>query len=312
MSAPPGGKGKKHLEEEHENHERWLVSYADMMTLLMALFIVMFAISQVDQKKFAELSGGLAAGFGAPVSVLPSATGVLDESGILPVALDLKPTSLPPATATRPAEDEPSTDVEPAPNPGPPVDVPTEAEIRAEAALEADALRALKERIRAALAAKGLENSVRFRLDDRGLVISIVTDEVLFPSDRAELQPQGQAVLDALSPVMHALPNLLAVEGHTNQAPVQPKFYASDWDLSAARATSVVRYLNEQDGIPTNRLYAAGYGNTRPLWPIDDATGRAINKRVEIVVVSNASALARGLLPSIAPDLVDQIVPTPG
>lgn len=308
MSTHRGRKKAVH-EEEHENHERWLVSYADMMTLLMALFIVMFAISQVDQKKFAELSGGLAAGFGAPLSVLPASSGVLDESGVLPVAVDLAPTSLPPPEAPAPTAAASTGETTPTQPAGPAVDVQTEAEVRAEAAAEAADLRALKEQILQALAAKGLEGAVRFRIDERGLVISIVTDEVLFPSDRAELQPQGQAVLDALSPVMNALSNVLAVEGHTNQAPVKPKYYASDWDLSAARATSVVRYLNEVDGIPTTRLYAAGYGNTRPLWPIDDATGRAVNKRVEIVVVSDASALARGLVPLIAPDLTDAVGP---
>ena len=111
MSAHKG-RSKPHIEEEHENHERWLVSYADMVTLLFCLFVVMFAIGAVDQEKFEEFSNGLTAGFGAPLSVVSSADGILDQSGVMPVPVDLKPVLDPRSPASPEA---PKREAEPQP-----------------------------------------------------------------------------------------------------------------------------------------------------------------------------------------------------
>ena len=293
MSAHKG-RSKPHIEEEHENHERWLVSYADMVTLLFCLFVVMFAIGAIDDEKFKEFSNGLTAGFGAPLSVVSSADGVLDESGVMPVTVDLKPVVDPrsPASPQAPVKE---TD----PQPG----------VRAEAEDEAENLRALKEALDAALAAAGLQDSVRYRLNERGLIVSIITDKVLFPADRADLSERGRQVLDTMAPVLAAIPNHLAIEGHTNQAPSRPKFYASEWELSSARAVTVLRRLSDANGLAPGRLSATGYGQTRPLWPVDDAFGREVNKRVEVVILSLASAEARGELAELAPDVTEPLKP---
>ncbi len=293
MSAHKG-RGKPHIEEEHENHERWLVSYADMVTLLFCLFVVMFAIGAVDQEKFEEFSNGLTAGFGAPLSIVSSADGILDESGVIPVPVDLK-AALDPRSPASPEAPVKETD----PQPG----------VRAEAKAEAENLRAVKEALDAALAAAGLQDSVRYRLNERGLIVSIITDKVLFPADRADLSDRGRQVLDTMAPVLAAIPNHLAIEGHTNQAPTRPKFYASEWELSSARAVTVLRRLSDANGLAPGRLSATGYGQTRPLWPIDDAFGREVNKRVEVVILSLASAEARGELAELAPDVTDPLTP---
>lgn len=293
MSAHKG-RSKPHIEEEHENHERWLVSYADMVTLLFCLFVVMFAIGAVDQEKFEEFSNGLTAGFGAPLSVVSSADGILDQPGVMPVPVDLKPVLDPRSPASPEA---PAREAEPQPG------------VRAEAEAEAENLRALKEDLDAALAAAGLQDSVRYKLNERGLIVSIITDKVLFPADRADLSDRGRQVLDTMAPVLAAIPNHLAIEGHTNQAPARPKFYASEWELSSARAVTVLRRLSDANGLAAGRLSATGYGQTRPLWPVDDAFGREVNKRVEVVILSLASAEARGELAEIAPDVTDPLTP---
>ena len=184
-------KAKKHEEEEHENHERWLVSYADMMTLLMVLFIVLFAISVVDKKKFAALADGLSHNFGATNKVLPAGTGVLDggktsndDQGQL---------------ANNPAQ------------PLSPIDQVEVSQLKAQQQQqqkenlikqEQQTLLGAKEQIEAALKAKGLQNSASFKLTSRGLVVSIVTDQVLFDTGQANLKPVGQEVLDAVAPAL--------------------------------------------------------------------------------------------------------------
>ena len=112
-----------------------------------------------------------------------------------------------------------------------------------------------------------------------------------------------------MAPVLAAIPNHLAIEGHTNQAPSRPKFYASEWELSSARAVTVLRRLSDANGLAPGRLSATGYGQTRPLWPVDDAFGREVNKRVEVVILSLASAEARGELAELAPDVTDPLTP---
>src|SRR3712207_4164230 len=132
-----------------------------------------------------------------------------------------------------------------------------------------------------------------------GLVVHIVADQVLFDAEEAVLRPEGGAILDAVAPTLLALPNQLAVEGHANHLPVTAGGpWPSNWELSAFRATTVVRYL-AGDGVPQNRMSAEAYGSTRPLVPETDRNAITVNRRVDIVVLSTASAEANALLPGI-------------
>ncbi|SDC51197.1 chemotaxis protein MotB [Geodermatophilus telluris] len=281
-------RGKKHEEEEHENHERWLVSYADMMTLLLVLFVVLFAMSQVDKAKFAALASGLSEAFGAPVSALSSAGTNSDASVLdaLDAAVDVQ---IPPAPA---AEDDVDAAAAQA--------AAEEAgRVAAEAQAEYDDLAAARDAIDAALAAAGHAGTARYEIDERGLVVHIVSDPVLFAPEEADLQPQGRAVLDAVAPTLAALPNQIGIEGHANHLPVtRGGPWPSNWELSAYRATTVVRYL-AAGGVPQDRLSGTGYSDTRPLVPESDPSAITVNRRVDIVVVSDASAEARQLLPGL-------------
>lgn len=273
--------------EEHENHERWLVTYADMVTLLMVLFIVMFAMSQVDEKKFNALKSGLAAGFGQSTSVIEGSDSILDHPGVQatePLAPNDFANNLPPAqqAAVRQAVQQQGA--------------LQQQRQYAEAQAEAERLIKILERVREALAAQGLQDDVKAAIDERGLVLSLVSRHVVFEPNLAELSQRGRLVLDTVAPVLKGLPEELSIDGHTNQVPVRPKYYATDWDLSAARAITVLRRLNEVSGIPNARMVAAAFGHERPLIDPSKPGSQAINKRVDIVVLSDLPPQTRELL----------------
>ncbi len=290
-TAPHPGRRrpKKHEEEEHENHERWMVSYADMMTLLLVLFIVLYAMSQVDKTKFAALASGLSASFGGPITVTPGPTpegSVLDG---LPGAIDIASAIPPDPTVSDAQVDSAAAQA-----------AAERAErVAAEAQAAYDELAAAREAIEAALKAAGYEGAARFEIDERGLVVHIVADQVLFDAEEAVLRPEGQVILDAVAPTLIGLPNQLAVEGHANHLPVsRGSVWPSNWELSAYRATTVVRYLASDD-VPEKRMSANGYSSTRPLVPVSDPNAVSVNRRVDLVVLSTASAEANALLPGI-------------
>jgi chemotaxis protein MotB len=282
-------RGKKHEEEEHENHQRWMVSYADMMTLLLVLFILLYAMSQVDKQKFAQLASGLSEAFGTPVSVIPAATpegSVLDG---LPGAVDIA-SAIPPEQTVEQAEVDAAAAQ---------AALAEAQRVAAEAQAQYDELGAARERIEAALEAAGHAGAAHFEIDERGLVVHIVADQVLFDAEAAALRPEGRQILDAIAPTLRDLPNSLGVEGHANHLPVTPGGpWPSNWELSAFRATTVVRYL-AGDGVPQARMVANGYSDTRPLVPPSDPGSITVNRRVDVVVMSTASAEANELLPGL-------------
>src|SRR5687768_69255 len=290
-TAPhPGRKRqKKHEEEEHENHERWLVSYADMVTLLMCLFIVLFAMSQVDQAKFAALSAGLSASFGAPINAMPGTSPEGSVLDALPSAVDI-------AAGIAPGDKAEQAEVDAA---AAQAAAERAQRVAAEASAAYDELAAARDQIDAALKAAGFDGAARYEIDERGLVVHIVADAVLFDAEEAVLRPEGRQILDAVAPSLTALPNVLRIEGHANHFPVSAGGpWPSNWELSGYRASTVLRHL-AGNGVPEPRMSATGYSSTRPLVPETDPTAVSVNRRVDIVVLSTASAEANALLPGI-------------
>src|SRR5687767_2968286 len=168
MSGGGGGRKRRGHEEEHENHERWLVTYADMLTVLMALFLVMFAISVTDQSKAEKLAGSVREYFGTGPTVVDGGDGLLEDQ----------------APGIDNEEEQLAVDIQAA------VAALDEKKAREEAvAAENEELAEVQRRITEQLAAKGLQDSVRFQIDERGLVVTIVTDEVLFELGKATLLP---------------------------------------------------------------------------------------------------------------------------
>jgi chemotaxis protein MotB len=285
-------KRKKHEEhEEHENHERWLVSYADMMTLLMVLFIVMFAISQVDQKKFAQLKAGLAVGFGEQSVTFDGSTGAMDDNGSAPA-----PLSLPPQDPKKKSPQQQQIEAAAVAAAG---RVKSEKDMKA-AEKEVKSLAETKKKLDEALKRLGQQKAVQYRIDERGLVVSVVTSDVIFPGDMATLLPAGQRVLRTIGPVIGALPNGIEVDGHTNHLGVANPQYPTSWELSSARAARVVRFFADNRYIAPKRLTATGYGSQRPLYPPSDPRAIKLNRRVDIIVLSSLPGDQRALLPQAA------------
>ena len=264
-----------HHEEEHENHERWLVSYADMMTLLFALFLVLYAMSVVDLNKFKAFRQAFQAGLYDGVQALP-------EQG-------------------NPTEGDPDTEV-----PGNPPE-PTETVVNAapmpeDAVTETAELQALKAQLEQAIAGVGLSDSVSVALDSRGLAV-YVSDGVLFDSGQARLLGDGEGLIRQLQPILAGVGNKLIVEGHTDDVPIASAQYPSNWELSTSRATVVLRELLAAPGMDASRVSAAGYADTRPRQPNDSPEHRSANRRVEVIVVvpPKAPAPAPPAPPEAAP-----------
>ena len=254
-----------------------------MVTLLMVLFIVMFSMSVVDERKFNALKAGLAAGFGQSTSVLDGSESILEQPGVSsiePVRSDVFPGSSPLDEHAEQLADE-------------------EQRHYAEAAREVDRLRGLIDRIDEALRREGLRHDVRAEIDERGLVLSLTSRHVVFQPNLAELSERGRRVLDTVAPVLRSAPDAMRIDGHTNQVPVKPKYFATDWELSAARAVTVLRYLNEKGAIPNPRMSAAAFGHEEPLIDPSKPGSQRVNKRVDIVVLSDLPAATRELLDDV-------------
>lgn len=221
----------------HENVDRWLLTYADMITLLVALFIMLYSMSAVNQEKF----GALARSMRREFQVLPEQNGgkVLGTRNVV------------------------------------------------------DPLEQQASRLQQFLQKEGMQNQVRIRHEERGLVISLLSDGTLFDLGSAELKPSAKQVLDRVAEVLRAVPNPVLIEGHTDNLPIRTAQYPSNWELSAARAARVLRYLVQKGGIPAERLIAVGYADTRPLVPNSSPANRAQNRRVDIAVLKTSQNALR-------------------
>lgn len=263
---------RRHKHEEHEehvNHERWLITYADMITLLMVLFIVLFAMGQTDLDKYKKLRQSLAVGFGGPdkLALLDGGTGVLD-GGASPVGLT--PAEIAAKAAITTLNDRAAAWKQ-----------ERKTLDNTKAALD----RALKE-INGSPLVKDAQ--VRVALTTRGLVITIDSDIVLFEPGSATIRPEGQQVLDRISQQLVVLPNHITVEGHTDDVPISGTF-PSNWELSTARASSVLRSLIARHGLDPAHGTASGFADQKPVSRNDTAKGRAKNRRVEIVIEAAVS-----------------------
>ncbi len=266
-----------------------------MLTLLLVLFIVLYAMSVVDTTKFVQLRTGLAAVFNPGASAIANDSGAITSSdqGGSASSQDVNPQLMPSPAASSILDQQ--------------VESAVLAQQRAQQQDQADRVQTqvdsfdqIEKEITTALAAKGLSGSAQFSIDDRGLVITIVTNTLVFGGNSAELLPGGDAILNVVVPPLLKFPNSVEVDGHTNQQNVSTYPYPSGWELSTARASAVVRYLISAFGFPASRLSAVGYSDQRPLYPPSDPRSITLNRRVDIVVLSTLSAADRALLPTVA------------
>lgn len=254
---------KKHVEAQ-EGSERWLITYADMITLLMVMFVVFFAMATVDLKKFQAAAESLREGFGAS---RPATVGAAEK---IPVFDE--------------AGGETPLDGLGGEGGVTPVDIFEYGLIGSE----------LEKEIEKAFELEGVEGTdVSVDYNERGIVISISPDNILFDSGQADLKPQFKKALDAIGPILRGVPNMIQIEGHTDDRPINTARFPSNWELSTARATAVLRYLITYDRIPDSRLSAAGYAESRPVDPANTPQARARNRRVEIIILRSARGVDR-------------------
>jgi chemotaxis protein MotB len=263
-------------EEAEESDERWLLTYADMITLLMALFMVLFSISSVNVSKFVTLQRSLQDAFSG--RILPGGRALKESGGS---------TTSPQVAATPPTQ-------------SPAVTADGAGKAKADAAKAAAAaakaeqkdFKALKARVDAYVNKHGLEDKVTTLVTRDGLVIRLLTDKLLFASGSATVQPGGRGLLEKVGSLLRAEnQHEIRVRGFTDPVPIHTAAFPSNWELSAGRAASVVRTF-AQAGVAPERMEAAGRAALDPLSSNATAFGRARNRRVEVLLPRVATGAA--------------------
>ncbi|MFT5534332.1 MAG: chemotaxis protein MotB [Burkholderiaceae bacterium] len=244
----PTARTRKHFDEDAPSHDRWLISYADFITLLFAFFVVMYAISTVNNGKYQVLSNSLGAAFGtSPIILAP------------PVRIE--PTS---AVPRRPP--------------------PAERQRIELLRREKDSMTSIARDILSVLSPLVSSGKVRVTQTSRGVSIEI-NASVLFAPGEARLTSESDAALTAIARVLSADTHAIQIEGHTDNLPIDNATYPSNWELSSVRASSVVRLFAE-NGVAANRLTAVGHGPNKPVGSNDTPEGRVRNRRVEVLILA--------------------------
>ncbi len=266
------------------NHERWLVSYADFITLLFAFFVVMYSISSVNDGKYRVLSDSLTSAFRqAPHSISPLAVGdkAPVQQGNLPLPGSQSLIMLPVPTtdperpqASEAQDDSAATRQQAEPVAQPPVEMPSFADPQ---------VGQIADKITTAMSSLIDDDLINVRRDARWLEVEIKSS-ILFPSGSAQLTAKAYPMLEELADILAPFPNPIHVEGFTDNVPIHTIAFLSNWELSAARAASVV-HLFMKTGVAPERMAAIGYGEFKPLADNATAEGRARNRRVVLVIM---------------------------
>jgi len=251
---------------EGGDEERWLLTYSDMITLLLALFVVLFALSSVNKVKFDEFRSGLQATFVGASSAV-GASSLLTQANLGPP----QPLDNPVHGVTSPL-----TAVKA------PVGV---SEPRRIAPATSSELNALEEAIHARLGAERLLDYVTIVLQPDRLTVGLLADSVFFATNSNNLSHVGDEIVDSVGEVLAPRTNDISVQGYADNVPVTGPPWHSNFLLSAARAAAVVLRMAHVDGVSENRLVAEGFGSTDPIASNATAAGRARNRRVEIVIL---------------------------
>lgn len=287
MAAPTGAAARRRKRGGGDDTNRWLGTYGDAVTLLMAFFVMLYAMSQVDQLKFEAFVSGLAVPFANPAieqGLLSDSSALVGDSSTdgpvqpaqpEPVRVDL-PLGLPPRPAEALADDSDgmpeSPDESPEPSQQPsPIDIAQ--------------LERVRDEVKAALGQTGLAHVAKYHMNERGLVVSIAADDILFESGSTTIGTLGRQVIAAVAAPLRRYPNDVLVEGHTDDVPLRRRGY-SNWNLSTDRAVAVLSLLADEHALPPQRLGAVGYGQFRPQVANSSPANRSRNRRVDILVIA--------------------------
>ncbi|WP_047980871.1 flagellar motor protein MotB [Ornithinibacillus contaminans] len=247
-------KNKKHKEEHHVD-ESWLLPYADLLTLLVALFIVLFAMSEIDTKKYEELAAVFRNEFSS------GDEGIMDN-----------PSPIPP-TEVRPEQKDKEEE--------------HDKEETEEGTTELLNLQELQERINQYINENNLTDSLATQLSEEGLMISIKND-ISFDSGSAVVKEDGRVVAREISNLLYTdPPHQVVISGHTDDVPMNNSQFGSNWELSVMRAVNFMNLVLENEDLDPTTFSAKGFGEFKPLVPNDSAENRARNRRVEVLILPN-------------------------
>jgi chemotaxis protein MotB len=273
---------KKKHHEEHLNHEAWAIPYADLMTLLLAFFVVMYAVSVVNEGKYRVMSNSIIEAFNGSSHVIAP----MPQTRVQPHNVD-------PAIASPQRQAGAATTPVSVPIPAPPQLVRAVDTRSAAQSQEKRNLESIRDQVQHALQPLIDKQMVIVRKTTSWLEIELRTD-ILFASGAAKLSPEANGILDNMASILKPFPNAVRIEGYTDDRPINTALYPSNWELSAARAASVARLFSEQ-GVDPARLGIMGWGEYRPSADNTTEDGRNHNRRVLIVVLSEEDAPKRFL-----------------
>lgn len=259
--------------EKHQNHERWLVSYADFITLLFAVFVVLYAMSQSDIKKVEQVAQALRESFGYSSMAAAGQKGILDSKDIRMIPAIKPEMVVVPITNKMPPAGPKQGGVEKG---------------RGKGKAEEKEFKEIQSAIEAYLIKHGAQNKVSIGITSRGLVVSL-KEAGFFDSGSATIKPSGYQLLNTIIEAMTQYSNPLRIEGHTDNVPISSSQFPSNWELSTARATNVLRYILKTYEVEPATISATGYAEFRPVSENSTAEGRSKNRRVDIVLLSGES-----------------------
>jgi chemotaxis protein MotB len=266
---------KKKRHEPHEEHidETWLIPYADLLTLLLALFIILFASSQIDSKKYESIMRGLNAGFNG-------GSGFFEVSNIAPIIVS--------PNAEKKKEDEQKTQEQ----------ATQDQQLKAMYEKEAQDLKELQEKLEGYIKENGLTTQLETKLDEDMLKITI-RDNALFQSGSADIKPESQVLAQSISGMLSGYNEYnVEVAGFTDNRPINTREFQSNWDLSAKRSLNFMKILILNDKIDPSRYRAIGYGEYQPIDTNDTNEGRSKNRRVEVNILRQLkSSGAKSFIP---------------
>jgi chemotaxis protein MotB len=252
---------RKKEPEQGNDMGRWLITYSDLITLLMIFFILMYTMSQVDARKYAAVANSLS------VVLTGQAISVLDTQGPSMVE-GISGQQMPEGPGLSPAQQGELNEVK---------------RMIAEFISTKDREIA-QEQAQGNNAVTKLSDHIIIYEQERGLVVSF-KDTLLFASGSDQLSPGAKAIIRDIGKSLVKIPNYIRVEGHTDDLPIKTGKFPSNWELSVLRSANVVHVLNEDAGIPAERLSIIGFGEYRPLVENEDQISRAMNRRVDIVIL---------------------------
>lgn len=245
-----------------ENHERWLITYSDLITLLLIFFVVMYSMSRLDMAKYQALAQSLRLQFATGTSYIEKYQGTLVNSPL------------------NPAQSDTLASPEPAPTPASTLSAADREQVQREQELQE-----LLAQVNQYIQENNLEAQISAKDGQRGVIIKL-NDQILFDLGRAELKPASLPILDKLASLFKTLNTKVSIEGHTDDLPLQTgSLYRDNWGLSQARSVSVVRHFLNAEGMPDSMFVSTAYADTMPVAPNDSEENRAKNRRVEIVVL---------------------------